>query len=54
MNSRQDKATIITTNLPSTKLKHMYDGKVMSRMMRGVKSIVFKESIDKRPLEVGF
>lgn len=54
MNSRQDKATIITTNLPSAKLKQMYDGKVMSRMMRGVKSIVFKESIDKRPSEVGF
>lgn len=54
VNSRQDKATIITTNLPSVKLKQMYDGKVISRMMRGVEAIVFKESIDKRPSEVGF
>lgn len=36
MNSRQDKATIITTNLSSNEIAKMYDSKLISRMYRGI------------------
>lgn len=51
MNRRQDKSTIITTNLNSKQLSAMYDQKVISRLYKGVNKdtvIKFKESKDKR------
>lgn len=64
-NARQDKSTIITTNLSGAKLSGytnkkgedvagMYDRKMISRSMKKIESIVFKESIDKRPSKLGF
>lgn len=58
-NGRQDKATIITTNLSGQRLitgyqdgnkfiPPMYDDKMMSRAMRNVVQIVFKNTPDKR------
>lgn len=59
LNGRQDKATIITTNLSGERMvtgykeghkfiPPMYDGKVMSRAMRNVENIIFRETPDKR------
>ncbi|MCK6203956.1 ATP-binding protein [Bacillus infantis] len=46
--SRQDKATILTTNLDSKTLFRMYDKKLVSRLLRSPKFILFKDSKDKR------
>ncbi len=54
INARQDKATIITTNLSSGKLLNMYDPKLISRMMKNLQSIIFKETTDKRLKNIGF
>lgn len=54
INARQDKSTIITTNLDSKKLLNMYDPKLISRMMKNIQPIVFKETKDKRIHNVGF
>lgn len=51
LNRRQDKSTIITTNLNSTQISNMYDQKIISRMYRGVDEsslIIFKETKDNR------
>ena len=48
MNARQDKTTIFTTNLSSTVLKTMYDEKLLSRMLKDKKFIIFKHTKDKR------
>lgn len=51
MNRRQDKSTIITTNLNSVQIANMYDQKVISRLYRGVSKnsiISFKETKDNR------
>lgn len=50
MNKRQDKSTIITTNLKSDQLERMYDKKVISRLYRNVQGnvISFEQSKDKR------
>lgn len=59
LNGRQDKATIITTNLSGERMitgyqdghkfvPPMYDKKMMSRAMRNVLHILFKETPDKR------
>lgn len=64
-NARQDKSTIITTNLSGKRLtgykdkdgnEHagMYDKKMISRAMVNIESIVFKESVDKRPSKLEF
>lgn len=64
-NARQDKSTGVTTNLLGKRLtgyvdkegkSHagMYDKKMISRAMVNIESIVFKESVDKRPSKVGF
>lgn len=37
LNNRQDKSTIITTNLTSDDINRMYDSKLISRMYRGIK-----------------
>lgn len=54
VDARQDKATIYTTNLSSTKLGEIYDRKVVSRVLRGTKAkdgfIIFKQTKDLRPI----
>ena len=47
-NSRQNKVTILTTNLSSESLYSMYDKKLVSRLMKRPKVVMFKESKDKR------
>lgn len=65
LNGRQDKATIITTNLTGERMMTgyrdgnrfippMYDGKMMSRAMRNVENIVFRETPDKRIRKMTF
>lgn len=49
-NSRQKKITIVTTNLSGTQLNKMYDGKTLSRLSKNRKVVMFKETVDKRPL----
>lgn len=53
LNGRMKKPTIFTTNLSSKELERVYDAKLISRMMRGVKGhiIAFKETADKRLIE---
>lgn len=52
--ARQDKTTIITTNLSSQSLFNMYDSKLVSRLLRRPKIIVFKETSDKRRISLPF
>lgn len=52
--TRQDKATIITTNLASKTLFNMYDSKLVSRLFKRPKYIIFKYSKDKRMSEIPF
>lgn len=47
-NARQDKSTIITTNLTSQQLQQMYDRKVLSRFFRNMTQIVFSKTKDHR------
>lgn len=47
-NARQDKSTILTTNLTGQQLQHKYDRKVLSRFLRNVTQIVFKDTKDHR------
>lgn len=54
MNGRQDKSTIITTNLSSEKLMNVYDPKLISRMMKNIQAIVFRETKDKRLKNIMF
>ncbi|WP_075620380.1 ATP-binding protein [Paenisporosarcina indica] len=53
-NSRQDKVTISTTNLDSNKLFTMYDKKLISRLLKNPKYVLFKETTDKRMLSLPF
>lgn len=51
LNGRTNKPTIITTNLSMKELKKVYDGRLLSRMFRGVKQeriIQFRTTSDKR------
>lgn len=56
MNKRQEKPTIITTNLSSDQITRMYDAKVISRLYRNLKGnvIKFKTSEDKRIEKIEF
>lgn len=54
INARQDKSTIVTTNLETKKLLKMYDPKLISRMMKNIQVIKFDETKDKRIHNVGF
>lgn len=45
---RQDKTTIITTNLTWDELKTTYDSKLISRMSRKIKMVKFTNTSDKR------
>lgn len=53
-NARQDKVTIITTNLPGSKLQQIYDHKTLSRLSKKRRAVVFKETTDKRSIDFGF
>jgi DNA replication protein DnaC len=46
--ARQDKSTITTTNLSGQKMRQMYDGRIVSRLLKNPRFIVFKETKDKR------
>lgn len=51
LNGRTNKPTIFTTNLTMSELQRVYDGRIISRMFRGVKQeriIQFKTTPDKR------
>lgn len=50
MNKRQDKSTIITTNLNSAQITAMYDSKIISRLYRrlGSNVIKFESAVDRR------
>ncbi|WP_035053437.1 ATP-binding protein [Carnobacterium pleistocenium] len=48
MDQRQDKSTIFTTNLSWKELEEMYDGKLISRMSKNMKTVIFKKTVDKR------
>ncbi|WP_096199492.1 ATP-binding protein [Bacillus sp. FJAT-45350] len=52
--TRQDKSTIITTNLASATIFGMYDRKLVSRLFKKPKYIVFRESKDKRIADIPF
>lgn len=47
-NSRQNKPTILTTNLTGESMKKMYDQKLISRLFKKPEFIMFKDSLDKR------
>lgn len=47
-NARQDKSTIITTNLSKNELVTMYDAKLVSRLRAAMALIDFKDTSDKR------
>lgn len=53
-NARQDKSTIITTNLTRGALEKMYDPKLVSRLMKNTFLINFKETSDKRIRNIDF
>lgn len=48
MNARQDKVTIITTNLDSRTLFAVYDKKLISRLLKNPQYVLFKDTLDKR------
>ncbi|MEK4030839.1 ATP-binding protein [Pseudobacillus sp. FSL P4-0506] len=52
--TRQDKATIVTTNLSGEELFKIYDSKMVSRLFRRPQYIVFKETKDKRRIDLPF
>jgi DNA replication protein DnaC len=52
--ARQDKTTILTTNLTHTQLEKMYDSKVVSRFSRNIVQIVFKTTKDHRESKLKF
>jgi DNA replication protein DnaC len=54
MTSRQDKVTIITTNLSSEQLFKMYDKKLVSRMLKKPKYVLFQNTKDKRITDIPF
>lgn len=53
-NTRQDKSTIITTNLDSKTLFSMYDKKLVSRLLKRPKYVIFNETKDKRTSNIPF
>src|SRR5699024_3603667 len=51
LNGRTSKPTIFTTNLGKEQMKQIYDGRIMSRLLRGMEQrdlIIFKSTTDKR------
>lgn len=53
-NSRQNKVTIFTTNLSSVQLNGVYDAKTVSRVLKKIKPVVFKDTKDMRKVDLGF
>lgn len=53
-NGRQDKSTIVTSNLSRAALESMYDPKLVSRLMKNTYLINFKETKDKRIKNIDF
>lgn len=53
-NARQNKSTIITTNLSRIALEAMYDRKLVSRLMKDTYLINFKNTSDKRIKNIEF
>ena len=53
-NGRQNKSTIITTNLTSSALVRMYDPKLVSRLGKDMFRIEFKNTVDKRLKNIDF
>lgn len=53
-NARQDKVTITTTNLSGDKLNAIYDSKTLSRLNKNAEVVLFKETKDKRSVDLGF
>lgn len=51
---RQGKSTIITTNLDSKTLYTMYDKKLISRLFKKPKYVIFKDTKDKRTSNIPF
>ncbi|MEK4403484.1 ATP-binding protein [Sporosarcina sp. FSL K6-6792] len=47
-NGRQNKSTIVTTNLTRQELEKMYDRKLVSRLMKNIYVINFEDTTDKR------
>lgn len=54
INARQNKSTIITTNLNRAKLEEMYDKKLVSRLMKNTYLINFVETTDNRVRNIDF
>lgn len=52
--TRQSKCTITTTNLSSKALVSIYDKKLVSRLFKNPKFIIFKDSKDKRMANIPF
>lgn len=52
--SRQSKATILTTNLTSQTLFNMYDKKLVSRLLKNPEVVIFKDTKDKRMVNLSF
>ena len=52
--ARQDKVTISTTNLSSQQLIQIYDRKPISRLLKNTKYVIFKDTKDKRMMNVPF
>lgn len=53
-NGRQNKSTIVTTNLSRTSLERIYDPKLVSRLMKDTYLIKFAETSDKRIRNIEF
>lgn len=53
-NARQNKSTIITSNLSRKQLEAMYDNKLVSRLLKDTHLIKFEKTTDKRIRSVDF
>lgn len=54
LDGRQDKRTIITTNLTGERLTKIYDDRTISRMFRNYRFIKFENTRDKRKVQLPF
>ncbi|CAN7412828.1 ATP-binding protein [Peribacillus frigoritolerans] len=54
LNARQDKCTITTSNLSSVQLKSIYDKKIISRLFKNPRYVVFQKTEDQRVKNVPF
>lgn len=53
-NARQNKSTLVTTNLSRKQLEAMYDAKLVSRLLKNTYLIKFEKTSDKRIRSVDF